>query len=166
MARRDNVYGLKVDLLPDDEAIVVTVRKRDGEDFVEVESETFAVADVDGNLRANVLCYGLSKLLQDRVSDTDAGPDKLTAMREVMSRLTAGEWEKERAVGAPTVSAEVEAVAQLKGIGIPQAQKALRALAADVREKVINNPKVKELAAKIKAEREASESVDVADLAA
>jgi len=166
MARRENAYGLKVDLLPDDEAIMVTVRKRDGEDFVEVESETFKVEDVDASLRGNVLCYGLSKLLQDRVSDTEAGPDKLSAMREVMSRLTAGEWEKERAVGAPTVSAEVEAVARLKKISIPAAQKALRAQSAEVRERILANPAVKELAAQIKAERNEAETIDVGDLAA
>ena len=76
-------------------------------------------------------------------------------MREVFSQLASGQWKKERVVGAPTVSAEVEALAQLKGISIPDAQRALRAYAPEQREKIMANAKIK--AAR---EKEAPETLD------
>lgn len=161
-----NPFGLKIDLDPENEKITVIVRKRDGENFVDVETEDFKIEDVAEELRPNVGCYGLSKILQDRTSEVKAGPDKMAAMREVMSQLTAGQWEKERVVGAPTVSAEVEALAKLKGITIPDAQRALKKYAADVREKILANPQVVELAAAIRKEREGAEAVSLDDMVA
>lgn len=159
-----NPFGLKVELNPEEGSVTVVVRKRDGEDFVEVDSETFRLDEVAEDLQANVSCYGLSKLLQDRTSDTDAGPEKLSAMREVKNNLAAGNWAKERVVGAPTVSAEVEALAQLKEISIPDAQRALKNYSAEQREKILGNAKVVELAKQIRASRAETAPVSLDDV--
>lgn len=160
-----NPYGLRVELDTENNRVGITVRKREGDDFAIVESETFNVGDVHDDLQANVACYGLSKVLQDRTSDTKAGPDKLAAMREVMAQLAAGTWEKERAVGAPTVSPEVEALARIKNASIPDIQRALKKFTPEQREKVLSNEAVAKLADEIRAERASSTSeVDVSDL--
>ena len=165
MAERQNPYGLKVDLVPEEGVVRVLVRKREGDDFSEVETETFKLSDVDNSLAVDVALYGLSKLLQDRSSEVKAGPDKLAAMREVMSQLSAGIWEKERAGGAPTVSPEVEALSQIKGISIPDAQRALRKYSGEQREKILSSPKVVQLAKEIRAKRDAaSPSAELDDL--
>jgi hypothetical protein len=160
-----NPYGLRVDLKTEDEAVEIIVRKKEGEDFAVVENETFNASDVHDDLKGHIVCYGLSKILQDRTSDTKAGPDKLAAMREVMAQLSAGTWEKERAVGAPTVSPEVEALARIKNASIPDIQRALKKFTPEQREKVLSNDKVVALADEIRRDRASSQSeVDVTDL--
>lgn len=150
----------------EDGVLSVTVRKRVGDDFEDMETETFKLEDVAQELLPNISLYGFKQILSDRCSQVDTGPDKLTAMREVMSLLAAGQWKKERVVGAPTVSAEVEALAQLKGISIPDAQRALKGYAPEQREKILGNPKIKELAAQIKAARQEAPTANLDDLAA
>lgn len=167
MAERTNPYGLKVDLLAEERKVQVLVRKRDGEDFADVQTEQFALDDVDESLQTLVGLYGLSKLLQDRSSEVKAGPDKLAAMGEVMAQLREGTWEKERVAGAPTVSPEIEALAELKGISIPDAQRAIRKYDKAQREKILSNPKIVERAKQIRTTREAaSPEVSLDDLAA
>lgn len=163
---RTNPYGLKVDLDAENAAVVVTLRKREGEGFTTLESETFPLDGIHADVRPLTDLYGVSKVLQDRCSQVDAGPEKLPAMREVFALLAKGEWERERTAGAPTVSAEVEALAEIKGVSVAAIQKALRAQPEAVREKVLANPRVVERAAQIKAGREAElAGVDLGDLA-
>ena len=151
---RINPYGLKVDLSGEDGTVTVLVRKREGEGFAEVESTSFEIESVHESLRPNVALYGLSKLLQDRTSQVDAGPEKLGAMREVMALLERGEWEKERTRGAPTVSPEIEALAEIKGISVAVAQKAIRNYTPEQRAKILSNPRVVARATELKAARE------------
>lgn len=161
MAERTNPYGLKVDL--EDSQVVVTVREKDAKgNFTDLDSKAFDISGVHASILDKVSLYGLSKLLQDRSSDTKAGPDKLAAMDEVYSSLAEGNWERERKAGAPTVSAEVMALAELKGVPVADIQKSLRNYPKDVREKILSNPKVVERAAEI---RERSEEVSLDDMA-
>ena len=163
---RVNPFSLSFDEDFDNMAVGVTVRKRDGEDFTDLETETFRLADVAEELHPNIMLYGLKQVISDRCSQVDTGPDKLAAMREVAAQLKAGQWKKDRVVGAPTVSAEVEALAQLKGISIPDAQRALKSYAPEQREKILSNAKIKELAAQIRASRETAPVTSLDDLAA
>lgn len=161
-----NPFGLKVELNPTERSITVIVRKRDGEDFIEVDSEVFALADVAEELQDNIACYGLSKLYQDRTSDVDLGPPKLAAMRELSARFAIGEWTKERIVGVQMASVEVEALAQMRNSTIPEIQRSLKGYSSEQREKILNNPSVKALAATIKTQRETAEPVSLDDLMA
>lgn len=157
MAERNNVYSLRVELDGDAGIVTVVVREKDGSNFKEIESGTFNVSDLPEEIRKMTDLYGLSKVLQDRCSDTKAGPGKLDAMREVFDQLVAGDWERERKAGAPTVSAEVEALAQIKGVSVGDIQKALRKFTKEQKEKIFAKPEIAELAATIRAGREASE---------
>lgn len=162
MPIRDNVYRLSVDLLADTATVKVQVVARESGDVVEEES--FDARSVADNIKTNVALYGLSKLLQDRSSDTDTGPEKLAAMREVYEMLKAGQWEKQRVAGAPVVSAEVEALAELKSISVAQAQAALRKYTKEQREKILSNEKIVEKAKAIRAARDTAD-VSLDDLA-
>lgn len=151
-------FRLSVELKADDATVNVQVIERESGDAV--ESETFQAREVHDNIKANVALYGLSKLLQDRSSDTDSGPEKLDAMREVFAMLKAGQWEKERKAGAPVVSAEVEALAALKKINVAQAQTALRKYTKEQRDKILANPAIVAKAKEIRASRETDVSLD------
>jgi len=163
---RINPFSLSFDENFDDMSISATVRKREGEDFVDLESATFKLSDVAEELHPNIMLYGLKQVISDRCSQTETGPDKLAAMREVYSQLGAGQWKKDRVVGAPTVSAEVEALAQLKGISIPDAQRALKSYSPEQRDKILGNAKIKEIAQQIRAARETAPVTSLDDLAA
>jgi len=157
-----SAYRLSVELKPEDATVNVSVIERESGDVV--ESESFAARELPDNIKPTVALYGLSKLLQDRSSDTDSGPEKLDAMREVFAMFKAGQYERERRAGAPVVSAEVEALAVLKKITVAQAQAALRKYTKEQREKILSNAAIVEKAKEIKAAREKSD-VSLDDLA-
>jgi hypothetical protein len=89
--------------------------------------------------------------------------DKVAAMQDGWARLVAGEWEKAREGGGPTVSPEVEALAEIKGASVAAIQKALREFDEEKRKAILANPKVVAIAKRIRAEREDAE-VDLTDL--
>lgn len=163
MSKRTNPYALSVDLDTKTMSVVATVKERETDEVV--DTATFPASDIHESLKGNVALYGYSKLLQDRSSEVKSGPDKLAAMQDVAQQLAAGQWQKERKVGAPTVSAEVEALAQLKQITIPQAQAALRRYDKAQRDKILSNEKVVALAAQIREARESEEIIPLDDLA-
>jgi len=153
-----SAFRLRVEL---DEKVKVEVVERESENVV--ATKEYDPAELPDAIRPKVELYGLSKLLQDRSSDTDSGPEKLDAMTEVYEMLKGGQWEKERKTGAPVVSAEVEALAELKGITVAQAQSALRKYTKEQRDKILSNAAIVEKAKAIRASRETAE-VDLGDL--
>jgi HAMP domain-containing protein len=160
MAKRENPYSLRVELNTETDTVEVTVREKVNGDFTPVSSSVFDLSGVDVNIMTQVSLYGLSKLLQDRSSDVSAGPDKLSAMQEVYDQLAAGQWERERKAGAPTVSAEIEALAQIKGASVADIQKTLRKFTKEQKEKILSNAEVKALADRIRESR-SEEDVDL-----
>lgn len=149
---RNNPYSLSVDLNAESQSVDVKVKERETDEIIDEHS--FPAADVHESLRLNCGLYGLSKLLQDRSSDVKTGPEKLSAMKAVAEQLSGGMWQKERKVGAPTVSAEVEALAQFKSITIPQAQAALRRYDKTAREQILAHADIVALAKTIREGRE------------
>lgn len=168
MAKRNNPFSTKVELDTENMAVNITIReKNDKGDFVEVDSNSFATSTIHADLADQVLLYGYSKLLQDRSSDTDVGPDKLAAMQEVADQLAAGNWERERRSGAPTVSAEVEALAAIKSCSVADIQKSLRKYTKEQKEKIFANEAVKAKADEIRASRSTDdETIDLEAFAA
>lgn len=163
MAERNNPYSLKVDLDSENGAVGVVVREKEGNTFKEIDTASFAGAGIHDDIKGQVFLYGLSKLLQDRSSDTKAGPEKLAAMQDVYDQLVDGKWERERKAGSPTVSAEVEALARIKGVGVADIQRALSKFSKEQKEKVFENTEVQRIAAEIRSSRDATE-VDLSDL--
>ncbi len=105
--------------------------------------------------------YGINKLLTDRTSGEKDKVAKLVGMSEYFDLLCTGEWSKERVVGAIVVGVEVEALAKLQELSIPQAQAALAQYDKDDRKRILGSEKVQ---AKAKEIREAREGQEVAKL--
>ncbi|NGX46407.1 MAG: hypothetical protein K940chlam2_01597 [Chlamydiae bacterium] len=117
-----------------------------------------------GENRDKVALYGLNKLLTDRTSDEKDKVAKLDKMSEVFDLLCSGEWSKERVVGAPVVSVEVEALAQIKELSVPQAQAALAAYDKDVRAQILGSAQVQKVAQEIRELRAATKVVSLDDM--
>ncbi len=160
---RNNPYALSVDLNADQMSVDVSVKERESDEVI--DSHSFAASGIHDDLKQLTALYGLSKLLQDRSSDVKTGPEKLSAMKGVAEQLSSGQWQKERKVGAPTVSAEVEALAQFKGITIPQAQAALRRYDKSARDQILGHASIQELATTIREARDTETVADLSDLA-
>ena len=160
---RTNPYSLSVNLNAESMAVEVSVKERESDEVI--DSHSFSAADIHADLQPLTGLYGLSKLLQDRSSDVKTGPEKLSAMKAIMDQFAAGQWQKERKVGAPTVSAEVEALAQFKQITIPQAQAALRRYDKTQREQILGHADIQALAATIREARQEEVEVSLDDLA-
>lgn len=165
MPKAQNALGLKAS--EDTDAMSVTIQVYDFEAEVVKDQDVFVLADIaDAKLRNRIALYGLKKLLMDRTSQVKENPAaKLKAMAEVMARLEQGEWTAERQGGGlGIVSVEVEALAELKGISIPDAQAALKAYSEDQRKKILGSSRVQERAKAIKAKREGQEVEKLDDL--
>jgi len=163
MSRGDNPFKTSVNLNVEDMAVEVSILAR-ADDSV-ASAEIFPAADIHDSIKNQVALYGYSKLLQDRASDVTIGPEKLEAMKGVAAQLAAGQWAKERKIGAIVTSPEVEALAQLKSISVPAAQAALKAYPKEVREQILGNEQIVKLAGEIRAAREDAEVVSLDDLA-
>lgn len=155
MGRGDNPYKTSVDLNVEEMSVDVSIIAR-ADDSV-AASESFPASDIHDSIKNQVALYGYSKLLQDRASDVPIGPEKLEAMKAVAAQLAAGQWAKERKIGAVVTSPEVEALAQLKSISVPAAQAALKAYPKEVREQILGNAAIVKLAGEIRAAREGAE---------
>lgn len=155
MAERKQLpFRLSVKLDSENLAVIVNVINR--EDAKVLATKTYSAKELPTNIRTACGLYGLSKKLQD--STSDSAETKVADMDEVYARLCKGEWEAQRKAGSPTVSAEVEALAQLKKVDVGTMQKALKDYSEAQREKILSNPQVVELAAKIRASREEQKS--------
>jgi len=130
------------------------------------ELERFDFSElVDEGLDEKFVMLGRkTKLANFAASAKSEGRDRLEMIREGWEQLKQGIWEKEREGGGPTVSAEVEALAKLKGKPVAAIQKALQTYDKATRKQILANPKVVEEAAKIRAAREAAQTVELDDM--
>ena len=124
-----------------DDYNVVSFTVLDADDKTVTEQD-FPVDALPADNSAHVHAYGLNKVLTDRTSDIKDKAKKLDAMFAVFEQLCTGEWAKERVVGAPIVSAEVEALAELMSISIVDAQRSLAAYSKEQRKVILSNEKV------------------------
>lgn len=126
---------------------------------------TFDFANLPEELDEKFLLLGRkTKLANFAASAKSEGRDRLDMIDDGWQQLLDGVWEKEREGGGPTVSAEVEALAKIKGKPVAAIQKALREYDKETRAKILANPKVAEEAKRIKAAREASVTVELDDM--
>lgn len=152
MARKENKFRTNVELDADAMAVVIKIVEKASGDVA--ATETFPAAAIHESCKPKVSLYGYSKLLQDRASDVEIGPAKLEAMKAIAEQLGAGQWAKERKIGAVVTSPEVEALASLQQISIPAAQAALKAYPKEVRQQILAHDDVVAKAAEIRAARE------------
>ena len=168
MALGNAKFRTVVELLADKMQVNLTILDRESEK--PAGNFEFSASEVHDSLKGMVALYGIKALLADRTSDTNFGtgatPDqKIAAWNEVAELLRSGVWERERKAGAPVVSAEVEALAAVKGITVAEAQAALRKYDKATREKILSNEKIVAKAKEIREARGTSAEVDLADLA-
>ena len=157
---------LSVDYNTDDPQNTVVLFKLLNDKDEVIDTREYNTDEIHESLRGDVEGYGLNKFLTDRTSGQKDKLIKLEEMDAYMQMLRDGIWQKDRVVGAPVTSPAVEALAELQGITVPQAQAALAAYPKDQREKILANPKVTELAKTIKERREAQEVASLDDLLA
>lgn len=164
MAKRNTDYSFKFDLDVDTGTVIATLREKDEKDeFISLDTKAFSLSSIPSEVRAFTDLYGLSKLVQDRASQVPAGPAKLDEMQSVFESLVAGNLERERKAGAPTVSAEVEALAAIKGCSVADIQKSIRKYTKEQKEKIFANPAVVAKAAELRKVRETTE-IDLDDM--
>ena len=141
----------------DVEALVITFEVVDAsgpEDKVLVTRDfEFNQLPKDGDNRDKVTLYGLNKLLTDRTSEQKDKLLKLDEMQVVFELLCFGEWAKERVVGAIVVSPEVEALAQMQSISVPDVQAALAQYDKGTRKAILDRDDVQSVAKLIRAAR-------------
>ena len=162
MSRADNIHKTSVKLNVEDMSVDVEIQLRTDDSVV--ASERFMAADIHNSLKQQVSLYGYSKLLQDRASDVQIGPEKLDAMKAVAAQLASGQWAKERKIGAIVVSPAVEALAAIKQISVPAAQAALKAYPKEVREQILGNEAIVARAKEIYEARQAAEVANLDDM--
>ncbi len=153
--------GLITEATTDTSVVVFIVKDDDGKEVGRME--------VDGNElpadnQQRAYLYGINKLLTDRTSDIKDKREKLDQMNIVFELLVSGEWSKERVVGAIVVSVEVEALAQIKELSVPQAQAALAAYDKDVRAQILGSEAVQEAAAALRLLRSEMEVRSLDDM--
>lgn len=158
-----NPFRMTAELSTEKGGITFQVIQRSTDTSPEAVTEEgfFGAQEIAESLRLQVALYGYSKLLQDRTSEVPAGPGKLAEMKKVAALLAAGVWEKERVVGAPVVSAEVEALAAIYGKTIPEIQSALKGYSKEQKDQILSSPKVVAKAAELRAARESAPTAEL-----
>lgn len=124
----------------------------------------FTLDEIPATILEQLSTYGLKQKLSDTVSDIDDTEGKLAGMRAMYARLKDGHFTMEREGGSRMVAAWIEAVAELKGISVAAAQKALAAYTEDQKKKIRESDKVKAKTAEIEQARKDGEEVDLTDL--
>jgi len=164
MPKAQNALGLKAVENTDD--MTVTIMVYDFDEETSLDETVFSFRKVHATLQARTSLYGLKKILMDRTSQVKENPEaKLAAMADVMARLETGEWSAERQGGGlGVVSVEVQALAQVKGITVPDAQLALKSYTKEQREKILSSAKVQEAAKALRAQREKAEVKSLDDM--
>ena len=138
---------------------MVLHRGKYADDNIVAELALPGVDNYSETTRQRLMGYGYAKWLMDRVSGVDMGQAKLDAMSEYLDLLREDKWTKPRQ--APTsrvTSVFEEAIAALKGISIPDAQKALKGYDKEAIAKMKANEAVVAKMAEIEQERAGSET--------
>lgn len=151
-------------------AMTVLFQVIDRESEKAVETLTLDAKELPDTIRPDIALYGLSKLCMDRTSEVNFSDDKTTpksklaAVQEIFDMLKGGVWERERKAGAPLISAEIEALAELRKVSVSEMQNALRKYTKEQREQIFANAAVVSKVAEIKAKRAVAEDLDLNDL--
>lgn len=166
--------GLNIDLDQDNGLVKITPFDQASADAAKEHGDpvTFNAEDIHPDLIPRVGLFGLSSLLQTRTSSlsTEGADARIEGMKEVFRQISVhgdGKWEKTRVVGSPVVSAEVEALADLRGVSIPDIQESLKRYSKDDRAKILANDAVKVKAdelRKARATKSDEASPDLSDL--
>ena len=121
--------------------------------------DTYPVA-----IQIRLQAYGLAKLLMDRASQVDMGPDKLASFRETSVQLMGGKWKGETTRGPVQVPIWIEAIARVKKATVAQIQASVKDYTDEQKDAIRANERVAAMMAEIEAERKGAEAVPLDDL--
>ena len=157
-------YGSDADAITESalDDIVVFIVKDDADK--EIGRRSFDFDEMPDANRHRIFLYGANKLLTDRTSEDKNKLVKLANMSEVFALLMSGEWAKERVVGAIVCSPEVQALAQLQEMSIPDAQAALGQYDKEVRASILDRQDVQLLAKEIRESRKTTALKNLDDM--
>ena len=133
---------------------------------VKVDSATDQELAIDGNalpkeIQDEIFVYGISKIVDDRLSQVPADL-KMDTAQKLVDQFMAGEWKAERTVGARILPAIIEAIVQVKGCSPAAAQLAHRRL--DDEQKIVLAGNLAKQVAAIKEARSKAAEVGLDDL--
>ena len=132
--------------------------KVDGDSGDKLEIDPHQFPEV---IQQEIAVYGLSKIVDDRLSQVPAS-DKMTAAAELVTQFTAGNWKAERTGGIHLLPLVVEAIIQHKGCSVAQAQSAYRLL--DDESRIVLKENLADTMSEIAEARKAADEVTLDDL--
>ena len=122
---------------------------------------TFDGFDLPKVIQEEIFVYGLSKIIDDRLSQVHSDL-KLDQARALFDQFKAGNWKAERTAGARFLPTVVEAIAQIKGCSVASAQAAYRGL--DEEQRVVLKGNLAEKISAIEEARSKAAEVGLDDL--
>ncbi len=141
--------GPIAEVMPKDTEVIFHIMKDDKE----AVSFAFDFDQLGHENQQRISLYGLNKLLTDRTSDQKDKFAKLDEMQVVFDMLVEGEWAKERVVGAPVVSCEVQALAEIMSLSVPETQASLAAYPKEQRAQILAHDRVVAIATTLREKR-------------
>ncbi len=133
---------------------------------IKVDSKTNTALEIDGNsfpekIQAEIFVYGISKIIDDRLSQV-AADLKMDQAKELVKQFLAGDWKAERVAGARFLPTVIEAIAQIKGCSVAAAQAAYRGL--DDEQRIVLKGNLAETISAIEEARSKAAEVGLDDL--
>ena len=133
---------------------------------IKVDSETNTALEIDGTkfpteIAAEIFVYGISKIIDDRLSQV-AADLKMSQAKKLVEQFLAGDWKAERTAGARFLPTVVEAIAQIKGCSVASAQAAYRGL--DDEQRIVLKGNLAETISAIEEARSKAAEVGLDDL--
>lgn len=121
-------------------------------------------AKYPAEIQQNLTDYGFKQVMSDRTNTAATPADRVKQARELDAQFLRGEWIAEGTRTAPVVSVLAEAIAEIKGCSIADAQRALAKQDDKAKDALRQNPKVKAVIERLEKERKASDGVELGDL--
>ncbi len=133
---------------------------------IKVDSETNMAFEINGlefpdEIRDEIFVYGISKIIDDRLSQVPADL-KIDEAEKLVEQFMAGNWKAERTARARFLPTVVEAIAQIKGCSVASAQAAYRGL--DDEQRIVLKGNLAETISAIEEARSKAAEVGLDDL--
>ncbi len=125
------------------------------------ETIQITLSDFPQGIQDEISVYGLSKIVDDRLSQVPADM-KMSQVEGLVNQLMAGDWKAERTGGIRFLPAVIEAIKQAKGCTIAAAQDAYREL--DDEQRIVLKTNLADQILKIEEARKEAAAVDLEDL--
>lgn len=131
-------------------------------EWTQVGERVYSFNDLPKEIQMRCALFGFQQAIQQRASDEN-GEKKLEEFDAVVESLNQGNWTRRSSAGSGPVPLYVRAVAALYGVSESDAMRSIQNYSTEEREKIKENPKVKEKIEALRAESQEA-SPDLSDL--